>query len=307
MKEIEVEILSCSGRARVVGIAVPPYPEMVHITEFEEKMVAQLKVDGYNVRLLKVNDDFVALLRGGMLDKKTTELLYMHFANKFTKFFQENPKKVLCIEITGKKTMANHKGDKDIDYVVFDIMDLEKPEEEMFLSYKSVKEICERYELKIVQIVGEFDNFDPLNKIMLGIEPIYDGVVLKSLDGKRIIKYKWEDNPIFETKVKPREKKIFIESPEARIVGHFFQGYGEKELGLERGITQEELREYEKMLEELGNVDKSEIGQVVKKITEYLMEKINEKGKFDPETKAKIEKEFRIKIGKEVGKILRRK
>lgn len=303
----DVEILSVGGRAKVAGIVVPPYPEMIHISKLEERMVAELKINGYNCRIFWLGDDFTSILRGGMVDKKTVDLLHKHFESEFKYFFERNPKKVLCIEVIGKKTMANYKGDKDIDYFVFDIMDLERAEEERFLRYNEVKRICDECGLEMVDIVGEYENLSALEKEMLAIDLIYDGVVLKSLDGNRIMKYKWEDNPeLFKNKIKPKERKVYIESLESRIVGHFFQGYGEPELGLRSGITQDELKEYEKRLEELTIVEKSKIGKVADGIVEFLMEKIVGRGSFDQEMQRKIEKEFRTKIGREVGRILKR-
>lgn len=304
---IESKVLSSNGRALVKDLIIPPYPEMLHALGLEEEMVAQLKVNGYNVRLIKVDNLLIPLLRGGALDKKTFELIQSHLAQEFDSFFEENPKKVLCLEIIGKKTMANHKGDKDIDYFIFDIMDLEKEEEERFLPFSQVSGLCQKHRLNLIGSLGQFNSFPDLNKKLLIIPPIYEGVVLKSLDGKRIVKYKWEDNSeLFKAKIPPKEEKTFVESEEARTVAHFFQGYGEKELGLEKGLTQEELKEYERLVERLGFVERDKLGEEVNQIVSFLMEKIKEKGAFSEEMKKKIEKEFKVKVGKEVGKLLRR-
>ncbi len=223
---MESKVLSVGGRAEIAGVVVPPYPEMLHLTELEEPMVAQIKVNGFNVRVFSIGKEWTCVLRGGAFDKNTYGLLKEHFDKVFVDFFKDQPKKVLCIEIIGKKTIANYKGDKDIDFFVFDIMDLEKPEDERFLPSEKVSELCKKYGFQMVETVGTFDKKENLEKEMLKINPIFEGVVLKSTDGKTIMKYKFEDNPeLFKEKIHERPKKVHIEKPESRIVGHFFQGY----------------------------------------------------------------------------------
>ena len=301
------KILSTGGRAEINGIVIPPYPKMLHAVQFEEEMLGQIKVNGYNLRLVKSSDELIPILRGGAVDKKTKELIEEHLAGEFTSFFKENPKKVLCMEIIGRKTMAVYKGEKDMDYFVFDIMDLERGEDERFLPFTEVEELCKKHRLNLIPLLGKFDSFDELNDKLLDVEPIYEGVVLKSLDGKRFLKYKWEDNPeLFRDKVPVHEKRVYVESDEAKIVGHFFQGYEEKELGLEAGLTPDELQEYEKLVEGLSDVERSKIGEQVSKIAAFLMEKILQRGKFDEDMQKKIEKEFKSKVGKEVGKLIKR-
>ena len=301
---MESKVLSVGGRAEVKGIVVPPYPEMLHLTELEGKMVAQVKVNGFNVRVASIGkDEWACLLRGGAFDKNTYQLLKEHFDKPFVDFFNGNPKMVLCIEVVGKKTMANYKGDKDIDFFVFDIMDMEKPEDERFLPSKGVEKLCKEYGFQMVKTVGVFDSTEELEKAMADIDPVFEGVVLKSLDGKTILKYKFEDKPdLFKSKIHERPRKAHVEKPESRIVGHFFQGYGEKELGLESGMTPEELKQYEGIVDNLKGVEKSKIGQSVEPIIKWLMAAINKHGNFPDEMKGKIEKEFKSLLVRKISK-----
>jgi len=316
---MEIKILSSLGSVEINGRVIPPYPKLIHLTKFEEEMEAQLKINGYNVRIARINKDWIAILRGGLIDKKTNELLRENFSEKLNKFFQENQNKVLCVEVIGRNTMATYKGEKNIDFFVFDVMDLDREEGKRFLSPIEVEKICKKYNFQFIPRLGKFRDKRELEQELLKVDPVfertknnniipkYEGVVLKSLDGNKIIKYKWEDNEeLFKDKIPPKKEQK-VESKAATIVGHFFQGYGEPELSLNEGISPSEMKEYEKKIESLSRVEIKEIGKKVEEITDWVMDLLKTKGSFDPQTLDEIRKEIKRKIGKEVSKILRRR
>lgn len=317
MEPIEGEILSTNGRVKLLEIDVPPYPKLLHVTRIDKKMIVQKKINGYNVRLVFVPklDNFIAVLRGGYVCAKTTSPLRRHFSELFMKFFLENPKKILCLEVLGRKSLANQYSDYfeenygfgEIGYFVFDIMDTEKDERDRFFAFSDVERTCKKYNLNLIPSEGVFENLDDLNKHMQKLPDVFEGVVVKSLDGKDIMKYRFDDRPdLFRDKVPEKEERII--PPEERIVAHFFQGYEEQELGLESGISQEEVSLYNKKIDAMRDVilnDKTKIGEESNKLTKYLLEKIQEHGAFEPEMLQRLEKMFKSKISGEVGKILR--
>ena len=314
---IEGEILSTNGRVRLLGMEILPYPKLLHASSIDKKMVAQKKVNGYNVRLTYIPklDNFIAVLRGGYVCAKTTFILRRHFSKLFMDFFMENPKKILCIEVVGKKSLANlhtdyykeHYGFEDVGYFVFDIMNIEKPEDERFLSFEQLEKICKKYTLQLIPVIGIFDSIEELNKKLQEVPSVFEGAVVKSLDGKEIFKYRFDDRPdLFADKIPKREERE--KAQEEIIVAHFFQGYGEAELGLDSGIMQEEMEKYQNMLDEMKEIitkDKSKIGEQSDKIAGFLVKTINEHGVFEEDLLKKIEKLFKQKIGTQVGKILR--
>ena len=317
IEPIEGEILSTNGRVKFLDIEIPPYPKLLHLSSLDKKMLAQKKINGYNVRLIYIEkfNNFIAVLRGGYVCAKTTFMLRKHFSDLLMNFFKENSKKILCMEVLGRKSLANlhvdyykeHYGFEDIGYFVFDIMNMRVPEDERFIPFEEVEKTCEKYNLQLIPIIGVFDNIEKLNKKLQEIPPVFEGAVVKSLDGREIMKYRFDKRPdIFGDKIPKREKRE--KPPEEIIVTHFFQGYEEAELGLNSGITQEEMNEYQQMLDEMKKViieDKSRISEQSDKITIFLMKSINEHGTFGEELLKRIEKLFRKKVGSQVGKILR--
>ncbi|PIW41120.1 MAG: hypothetical protein COW21_03675, partial [Candidatus Aenigmarchaeota archaeon CG15_BIG_FIL_POST_REV_8_21_14_020_37_27] len=316
---IEGEILSTNGRVKMMGMEIPPYPKLLHLSTLNKKMIAQKKINGYNVRLtyLPKLNNFIAVLRGGYVCAKTTFMLRKHFSDLFMNFFKENQRKILCMEVLGKKSLANlhtdyykeQYGFEDVGYFIFDIMDMEKPEDERFIPFERVEKICKKYNLQLIPTIGVFDGMEDLNKKLQEIPSVFEGAVVKSLDGREIMKYRFDSRPeIFINKIPTREKRQ--KPPEEIVVTHFFQGYEEAELGLDSGITQEEMDKYQQMLDEMGKViakNKSKISEQSDKIVAFLMKSINEHGTFEEDMLKEIEKLFKQKIGYQVGRFLRMK
>lgn len=317
MEPIDGEILSTNGRVKLLGIEIPPYPKLLHMQSLDKKMMAQYKINGYNIRVAFVPklDNFVAVLRGGYVCAKTTVLLRNHFSEQFMKFFCDHPKKILCLEVLGQKSLANLHSDYyeknygfgDTGYFVFDIMDTEKDEGERFFAFGELEKTCKKYGLRLIPVVGVFENIEELHKRMHEMLNVFEGVVVKSLDGRENMKYRFDDRAdLFKYKIPEKEARII--SPEEKIVAHFFQGYEEQELGLESGIFQEEMTKYNKKIDVMKDIilnDKTKISEQSNQIARFLLQTIQKHGKFDKETLKKIEKHFRSKISGEVGKVLR--
>lgn len=322
---VECEILSTNGRVRLSKegktLEVLGYPKMLHLSKdakLEKEMVVQPKIDGYNVRILTFGGEIVTLIRGGAIDPKTQELILGSFREKLENFFQAHPELVLCVEVTGKKTMGGFKGESDVDFHVFDVFALGDESDSRFLDAAKCRTLCEQFGLKSVDTFGptremsfvdetilSFQERLPDKKLAGGLE----GAVLKSVDGTERWKYKWEDNPrLFGDKIKP-EKERKPEPPESRIVAHFLQGYPEPELGLVGAMSGDEFKAYQKRLEELELAcdSREKIGEASAQIVSWLMDSIRKKGDFAPEVIGKIEKQFRQAVGRKVSDFLVKK
>ena len=318
IEPIEGEILSTSGRVRIFDLEIPPYPKLLHLMDLNKEMLAQKKVNGYNVRLAYIPklNNYVAILRGGYVCAKTTWLLRKTYNHLFLKFFNDHPSKILVMEVLGKKSLANihveyykkNYGFEDIGFFIFDIMDLEKDYKNRFLSMQEVKNFCEMYNLPLIPSIGIVETLDELNKKLQELPSIFEGAVLKSLDGKERWKYRFDQHPeLFSDKIPKKEKKK--PSPETIIINHFFQGYGEPELGLVSGITQDELNEYQKKLDEMKAIiieDPSQIGKQSNDLVSFLMELIKKHGTFSNERIQSIEKAVKKRVASIISKIVRK-
>lgn len=312
---MEITPKSLSGRTIIKDgdkeIMIPPYPEIANFKDFtdtkDEVFDAEVKWDGYNVRVLRFNGQILALLRGGRGDPKTLKLLMEHYGPKIESFFNDHPNKILCGEALGKKTAAGYKG-FDFQFKVFDIMDLTKPENEMFLDYESKVKLIEEYKLDRVLSIGKYTNKDiliavmntQLGKYSEGIE----GVVLKSQHYK--FKFKYEFNKdVFKEKYDHVPKSELPKPESTRVFEHFMQGYGEPELGLTTGITLDEFNMLQAKLEGISVDDKTKIGVQGNALKDYLLRIIIDKGKFSEEIIEGLKKCIAQYLGKKIGEMIR--
>ncbi|EHP86817.1 RNA ligase [Methanotorris formicicus] len=154
---------------------------------FIDKVVVEEKLDGYNVRIAKINDDVVAITRGGYICPFTTKKA-IQILN--TKFFEDHPNLMLCGEMIGlNNPYVPHyyeevdRGWENLGFYIFDIRDRETNEP---LSIKEKIKTCKKYNLPYVEPLGEFDKEDAHEYIKEIIDKLNaenrEGVVLKDPD-----------------------------------------------------------------------------------------------------------------------------
>jgi len=288
----------------------------------KDEYVAEYKVDGYNVRLvyLKSIDDFVALQRGGFICAQTTSILREAFGREIMKFFKEYPGVVLCMEVVGRKSVNainyefNEKnwGFGDVGYFVFDAFD--KGRRGRWYDAGFIENL-KSAGLSVIPRVGVISNGGILVEKMTDIDRHFDGVVIKSRGERNrdhIYKLRWEYFiKKFRDKIKIKDKGgKKSEKPEVRILDHFFQGYPEEELGLNEGISPEEMEEFEnkiKVLDKVVRTDKSGIGDTVTDISGWVMQILKSKGCFDEELEKQLYGGVRNRLGGFVGRSMSKK
>ncbi len=305
-------IMSGRGRVKLVrgerALIVPPYPKLIHPMEnFPQPMIGELKWDGYNVRTLQFDGEIVSLLRGGRPDDKTRDMIVDFYGEKLTKFFDENPNLILCGEVIGKKTMAGCKS-VDFDYLIFDIMDLRRDEDQRFLGYREKLVLIEKYGFSYTGSAGTFKDIHEVLRWMQERSPdneCIEGLVLKSQDGNHIFKLRYDmHEELFKDRIKKREPRK--RGDDEIIYTHFMQGYPEEELGMKRGITDDEFNKLQAMIDEIYGIgNKEEIIKYGEKMTEFLYNAILNSGDYDDEIRNKLYKHVKRYVAKQVGKAIK--
>ncbi|MHA1405742.1 MAG: RNA ligase family protein, partial [Candidatus Helarchaeota archaeon] len=198
-------------------------------------------------------------------------------------------------------------GFEDIGYFIFDIMDLDRSEKERFLKFDEVEQLCKEFNLHLIPLLGYFDDMSTLNEKLHIISPVFEGTVVKSIDGRIRLKYRFDQKPeLFGDKLPKKTKRR--QSPEEIIIAHFFQGYEETELGLNRGISGEEMDQYQRRLDEMKQLlerDLSKKRDEAEKTINLLMEMIQKHGTFNDERLKAIQRILKKRIGSQIGKILK--
>ena len=156
----------------------------------DKKFYVEEKMDGYHIRVAKINGEFVALTRGGLICPYTTKRLSSELEDN--KFFDDYPNLMLCGEIVGLQNpyqMKSYPEAKEFGYFIFDIRDRKtnKP-----LTFKEKFKMLGKYDLKGVHNFGIFSSKDH-EKILKLVRKLGDskreGIVIKDVDMKTQTKY----------------------------------------------------------------------------------------------------------------------
>ncbi len=181
------------------GEAVIGFPHIKRVVQLEngirrvfknKPFYVEEKVDGYNVRVVRVGDRVLALTRGGFICPFTTERI-LDFVND--EFFKNYPNLVLAGEMAGPESPYIVEGPpyvkEDIRFFLFDIQEKgtgkSLPVEERY-------KLAEEYGILQVESFGIFDHsgLDDLYDLMERLrEERREGIVMKTPDMKKIAKY----------------------------------------------------------------------------------------------------------------------
>lgn len=201
------------------------------------------KVDGYNVRVVKVKDRILALTRGGFVCPFTTERI-LDFINE--EFFKDYPNLVLAGEMAGPESPYLVEGppyvEEDIQFFLFDIQEKgtgrSLPVEERY-------KLAEEYGIPQVERFGLFDRsrlddlYDLIDRLS---REKREGIVMKTPDMKRIAKYVTSYANINDIRI---GSHILFDLPHGYFMGRITR------LGFylaEKRITGEEFDEYARAL-----------------------------------------------------------
>lgn len=143
------------------------------------------KIDGYNLRIAKINDSVYAFSRGGFLDYFATEKA-RELINP--KFFSDFPQYVLCAEMIGNSPYTRPIKGFDVKIYVFDV-DRGNGE---YLIPEEKYALLNKYKIESVPNFGRYTAND-LNKIKnLALNVMKrkkEGIIFKSENGREAVKF----------------------------------------------------------------------------------------------------------------------
>lgn len=322
MTNIELKRLTKSGSVQYGGIVIQSYPKLEpfplenDVPVITKEIVAQEKTNGANIRVFydKYNNCIICLTRGGFREQSTEQALISVYGDNITRFFNEYPDLVLCGEIIGRNTIANlnaeyyakHYGTPTI-FTIFDIFEV--GEKGRWLNTQEVSDICKKFNLHQVPLLGVYSAGEgqKLLRDMQKIAPVNEGVVIKghterNRDTIWKLRFEYFKNHFQDRVVLAKKEKVVSE--ESIIFSHFIQGYPQPELRLNEGISPKEKEIYDKKINELREVvrtDRQLISKKVAEISGWLTDIISHKGTFSDEQLSNIHKIIRQHLGKIVS------
>ncbi|MEK6981976.1 MAG: RNA ligase [Candidatus Micrarchaeota archaeon] len=143
------------------------------------------KIDGYNLRIAKINGNVYAFSRGGFLDyfasEKARELIT-------PKFFSDFPDYVLCAEMVGNTPYTRPTKGFDVKIFVFDV----DTGNGNYISPEERQSLLKKYKIEEAPSFGKFaiSDLKKIREIALSImKQRKEGIIFKSEDRKEAVKY----------------------------------------------------------------------------------------------------------------------
>ena len=165
--------------------AITLYPTIKN--HFIDKVVVEEKLNGYNIRIVKIDNEVFALTRSGYIcpftTKKVKKLLNLEILNDYNSY-------MLCGEMIGLNNPYTPKYYKEVDRgyenLGFYIFDIKERETNKSLPVKERIELCESYKLPYVKPIAVVDKEEAHIHVREIIERLNkegrEGVVLKDPD-----------------------------------------------------------------------------------------------------------------------------
>lgn len=154
---------------------------------------AEEKIEGYNVRLLRIEDEVLAFTRRGYVCPFATDR-WKDFLPKLLNFFEDHPDLVVCAEVAGPENpfVSEYPSyvKEDVNFFVFDFMKIGTGE---FVSQSEKLNLIKRYDLNVPEILGPFDpekDYERIREILKRYhQEEREGMVFKTQDGRSRVKY----------------------------------------------------------------------------------------------------------------------
>ena len=190
------------GTALIAGAVVRGFPKIpralvlsegvpTHFGDECDRIVAEEKLNGYNVRIASVDGDVLAFSRSGIVCPFTTRLLDRLL--DLEPLFDDHPTAMVCGEMIGPENPYTVHDYPEVDSLAFRAFDWRDRESGDPLPVDERRERYDRYEVPQAPHFGRFAVADAAAEL----RPILDdldaenreGVVLKSPDGTVQLKY----------------------------------------------------------------------------------------------------------------------
>lgn len=147
---------------------------------FGDSVAVEEKMNGYNVRIVKINQKIFGLTRSGLICPYTTQKAKEKLDMSF---FQENPDYLICGEMVGPDNPYIPTEIYEVDSIDFFVFDIREKDSNKQLPVKKRRNILEKFDINNVHSFGILDTQKAHQKIKdiikkLGEEK-KEGVVIK--------------------------------------------------------------------------------------------------------------------------------
>lgn len=158
---------------------------------FDREIAVEEKLNGYNVRVARVDGEIYAFTRSGIICPFTTQTVRSTLPVE--SFFDANPELMLCGEMIGPENPYTPDDCYDVDSIAFRAFDIRDQTSGDPLPVSERRAICDEYEIPQTALFGVYD---PPAAVESTLEIVRDldaedreGIIMQTTDGRQQLKY----------------------------------------------------------------------------------------------------------------------
>ncbi len=187
------------GTVLVAGTVVRGFPKVPRclvldegITQhFESPIAVEEKLNGYNVRVARTDDEIFGFTRSGLICPFTTHKVRSML--RLESFFEAHPEMMLCGEMIGPENPYTSAECYDVDSIAFRAFDIRNQTSGEPLAVEKRREICEEWEIPQTELFGIYEPTEAVEATPQIIRELdsdrREGIVMQTADGGQQLKY----------------------------------------------------------------------------------------------------------------------
>ncbi|AGB38351.1 RNA ligase [Natronococcus occultus] len=187
------------GTALIEGEVVRGFPKVPRTlvletgipTQFDGPVAVEEKLNGYNVRIVRLEGEQLAFTRSGMVCPFTTRILGRLV--DLEALFDDHPEAMVCGEMIGPENPYTAHDYPDVDSLAFRAFDWRDRQTGDPLDVADRRERYERYGVPQTRLFGEYTLENAASEVERIIETLdadgREGVVMRSSDATTLLKY----------------------------------------------------------------------------------------------------------------------
>ncbi|MFC4543440.1 RNA ligase [Halosolutus amylolyticus] len=187
------------GTALIAGEVVRGFPKIPRtlVLEtgipnwFDDVVVVEEKLNGYNVRFARIDGDVLAFSRSGMVCPFTTR--FIDRLVDLDPLFDAHPEAMVCGEMIGPENPYTAHDYPDVDSLAFRAFDWRDRQSGDPLPVDERRARYDRFDIPQTQYFGSYDVDDAAGEVDRIVRDLEaedrEGVVMKSPDGTELLKY----------------------------------------------------------------------------------------------------------------------
>lgn len=160
-------------------------------TQFDDRVAVEEKLNGYNVRVVRLEGERLAFTRSGMVCPFTTRILERLV--DLEDLFDDHPEAMVCGEMIGPENPYTAHDYPDVDSLAFRAFDWRDRQSGEPLPVAERRERYDRYGVPQTRLFGSYDVDEAAGEALAIVESLEtegrEGVVLRSSDATTLLKY----------------------------------------------------------------------------------------------------------------------